>query len=389
MANRDGKLERVFVMKGTIGSYSSLRRALRFVLLISAALWLPLSGPVAAEPAEKPLPSLRLLQVLRPPAAVSALAWNSDGSKLAGVVLLGSSLIPTFPAVSLASPFGKRITIWNADGSVFRELERPETAFTLGDRIAFVAGDTQIAAPPLMASQSLAFSVYDVASGAVVREVRGPLPDTERLNRGQLITASPDQSILALAYKAELPVALYSAKDWSKLADLSEDPIKPRGDVKDLSFSRDGRFLAVLIGRVIRIYDVRSTQVIQRIAINSYLKNVALSPDGAKLAVAVNVLTTDGPDSSIEVFDVRDASRTATYPAGRHAISGLEWSPDGRLIAFITSYRTLHVWDPARSEKRERTVDLGGSFVFAFSPDGRRIAAKSNDDTVKIFDTSW
>lgn len=388
MVNRDGKLEHLFVMKSTAGCYS-LSKALRFVLLIAITAWLPLAGSVAAEPAAKGLPSLRLLQVLRPAGPVSALVWTSDGSKLAAAVLGASQVIPILPPVSLASPFGKRITIWNADGSVFREFERPETAFTLGDRIAFVAGDTQIAAPPLMTSQSLAFSVYDVASGAVVREVRGPLPDTERLNRGQLMTASPDQSILALAFKTELPVALYSTKDWSKLADLPEGPTKTGEEVRDLSFSRDGRFLAVLVRRLVRIYDVRSTQVIQRIAINSYLTNVALSPDGAKLAVAINALTTDGPGSSIEIFDVQQASRIATYPAARHATSGLEWSPDGRLIAFITGYRTLHVWDPAGSEKRERTVDLGGSFVFAFSPDGRRIAAKSNDDTVKILDTSW
>lgn len=371
-------------------------KILLFVSLIST-LWFPLVGWIAAKPEDKGLPSLRVVQTLRPPAAVSALAWNSDGSKLAGVVLLGSSVIPTFPPVSLASPFGKRITIWNADGSVFREMDRPDTAYTLGDRIAFVAGDTQIAAPPLMTSQSLAFSIFDVASGAVVREVRGPLPDTPRLNRGQLITASPDQSILALSYNAELPVELYSTKDWSKLADLSEDPIKPKGNVKDLipfyvkdlSFSRDSRFLAVLIGKVVRIYDVRSTQIIQRIEINHFMTKVALSPDGTKLAIGSNKVLIDGPDASVQIFDVREASRIATYPAGRNIFSGLEWSPDGRLVAFITSGRTLHVWDPTGSEKRERTVDLGGSFVFAFSPDGRRIAAKSNDDTVKIVDTNW
>lgn len=375
-----------------------LGKVLRVLSLISITviLWPPFVSLIAAEPADKPLPSLRLLKTIRPPAAVSALAWNSDGSKLAGVVLLGNSVIPTLPPVSLASPFGRRITIWNADGSVFRELDRPDTAYTLGDRIAFVAGNTQIAAPPLMTSQSLAFSVFDVASGAVVREVRGPLPDTPRLNRGQLITASPDQSILALAYNAELPVELYSTKDWSKLADLAEDPTKPRGNVKnlvpfyvkDISFSRDGRLLAVLIGKVARIYDVRSTQIVQRIEISHFMKNVALSPDGTRLAVASKAVTTDAPDSSIEIFDVRDASRIATYPAGRHTFSGLEWSPDGRLIAFITGLSTLRIWDPTGSEKRVRSVDLGGSAVFAFSPDGRRIAAVSNA-SVKILDTSW
>jgi WD40 repeat protein len=374
-------------MKRIVGS-DALRKALLFVLLISATLWLPLVGWIAAEPADRPLPSLRLLQVIRPPAAVSALAWNSDGSKLAGVVLLGTSVIPTFPPISLASPFGRRITIWNADGSVFRELDRPDTAYTLGDRIDFVAGDTQIAAPPLMTSQSLAFSVFDVASGAVVREVRGPLPDTERLNRGQLITASPDQSILALAYKAELPVALYSTREWSKLADLSEDPTKPRGDVKDISFSRDGRLLAVLIGKVARIYDVRSTQIIQRIEISHFMHNVALSPDGSRLAIAINKVLIDRPDSSIDIFDVREGTRIATYPAGRYDTNALSWSPDGRLVAFITGLSTLHILDLTGSEKRARAVDLGGSTVFAFSPDGRRIAAKSNDDAVKIFDTS-
>jgi WD40 repeat protein len=58
------------------------------------------------------------------------------------------------------------------------------------------------------------------------------------------------------------------------------------------------------------------------------------------------------------------------YPA-----DAVDWTRDGRYVAFITANRTLHLWDPFRPALKERTIDLGGeAFSLAFSPNGLSLA---------------
>src|SRR5262249_60444295 len=146
--------------------------------------------------------------------------WRRDGSRLEASSLANG---PSVFGMQLPSPFGNLITIWNADGQVLRTLRRARPFFETLDTFAFVANDKQIAAPASIDSDTLSFCVFDIASGEVVREVPGPHPDKPRnVNHATILVASPDQSVLAVASGRALaqPPALYSTRDWSRLADL-------------------------------------------------------------------------------------------------------------------------------------------------------------------------
>src|SRR6185437_7380551 len=324
------------------------------------------------------LPSLKLVSDLQAPGPVSGVIWSSDGSKLAAYSADGGRA-GILGIVYLADPNSSLIMIWNADGTVFRELRRPRPFIETRETFAFAAGDQQIAAPPPLDSNDLALSIFDIATGVVVHDIPSNRPNRDRVTNGaKILVASPDQSILAVAFgdKDTQPVALYSTKNWKKLGDLPDGP-KDFGE-HALAFSRDGKFLGVCQdGGVVLIYDVSSRKVVQRI--NAFPDtyggdSVTFSPDGSIIAVG-SPAAGAGDENPVRLFNTKDASPVAVYPEPAHWIKTLDWSPDTRVLAFITDHRVLHLWDPFQPKTTERRTDLDrDSDSLAFSPDGRKLA---------------
>ena len=70
-------------------------------------------------------------------------------------------------------------------------------------------------------------------------------------------------------------------------------------------------------------------------------------------------------------------------------VSSVSFSPDGKRLASGSSDQTVKVWDAATGQE---TLTLKGhtSVVasVAFSPDGKRIVSGSGDQTLKVWDAS-
>ena len=62
----------------------------------------------------------------------------------------------------------------------------------------------------------------------------------------------------------------------------------------------------------------------------------------------------------------------------------MAYSPDGKRLASGSDDNTVKVWD-AQTGQEIRTLKGGGPFV-VFSPDGQRLASSSEDNTVKVWD---
>ena len=104
---------------------------------------------------------------------------------------------------------------------------------------------------------------------------------------------------------------------------------------------------------------------------------LAFSPDGATLLVAGA-----GPIYRVNVANGKLAGKLEGHSI---AVGGLQFSPDGRLLASVGYDGSLRLWSTADwSEVQRIPLDAGGVFMLAFAPDGQRLAL-SVDKAIRFY----
>ena len=65
----------------------------------------------------------------------------------------------------------------------------------------------------------------------------------------------------------------------------------------------------------------------------------------------------------------------------------VSFSPDGKRLASASNDQTVKVWDAATGQESLTLKGHTGAVVsVAFSPDGQRLASASFDQTIKVWD---
>ena len=86
------------------------------------------------------------------------------------------------------------------------------------------------------------------------------------------------------------------------------------------------------------------------------------------------------------VWDAQTGQEIRTFKGHGLDVRSVAFSPDGKRLASVSSDDTVKVWD-AQTGQELLTFQGGGESV-AFSPDGHRLASSGPDGTVKIYDAT-
>ncbi len=171
-----------------------------------------------------------------------------------------------------------------------------------------------------------------------------------------------------------------------------------KGSVEQVLYSPDGARLAVVSSIGIWLYDTTTYQEVALLVTWTRETgrgdaSALFSPDGRTLASA-----SDWGDRTVWLWDTETGEQkgTLTTDAEQEEIvslpaAGIEsvaFSPDGKTLAGVRGYGTVRLWDTDTGEPKDTlTGDTVGVKDVAFSPDGKTLAGVSQGGTVRLWDT--
>ena len=202
----------------------------------------------------------------------------------------------------------------------------------------------------------------------------------EGCNSVRSFTLSPDGKTLATGHDDE--VRLWDPQDGSCIVVVENIP----ASFSPITFSPDSRQFLVR-GRGLQVHDIKSGQT--REIINRTSSRCGCSV----FACDGNVLVTDGPDTSYNVWDLQTGKIKSRLPNPVDPYSGVRvypsghifvFSPDGALLVGRTSDKTILVWDMhygkciriIQIQKRAKKPAL------VIHPDGRTIAYNDGEQII-------
>ncbi|KAJ3538217.1 hypothetical protein NM208_g6003 [Fusarium decemcellulare] len=225
--------------------------------------------------------------------------------------------------------------------------------------------------------------LWDVASGACQNTL------ADRCVRA--IAFSPDSQLLASgSFFGKVYI-------WDATLRTTQETFDGHGGfTTDLALSPDGHLLASASGETVQLWDTE-TCVRQRIFKDhtAVFEKVVFSPDNNLLASASRAKPPDNEwfpsaptDEKIRIWDVKNGNLQETISGYWGSISGVAYSPDGQLVASISSYSPqIELWDPSTGTHQRTLEDCSRADEnLTFSPDGRNIAAVLQDHAFQVHD---
>jgi DNA-binding SARP family transcriptional activator/WD40 repeat protein len=234
---------------------------------------------------------------------------------------------------------------WSPDGSRLLTKD-PSSPLEKGIIIDLATGETALELPGMLEAGSVAWS-----------------------GNGRLVATGDDRG----------PTILWEAATGKRLPPLPETMRYQWG----LTFSPDGAFLAGrnMLDYSVTVINTATAAVVERIETDGEGWGIAFRPDSDVIAtVSWDEADLWDEGDTIELRAVPDSGEVAVIrPAP--SVRWIEFSPDGRHLAGVSTDGTLYIWD-ADTLRELKSIPQAGDGKPAWSPDGSTIALASGDHAV-------
>jgi tricorn protease len=124
-----------------------------------------------------------------------------------------------------------------------------------------------------------------------------------------------------------------------------------------------------------------ASPVVEHLALNNQIQELALAPDGKKVAFAVR-----GEVFAASAKDGGDAARVTSSPASESQIA---WSPDSRRLVYVSERDRiphLYLYDFSNNTETQLTRENLEDAVPRFSPDGKSLAFQRDARELRVMD---
>jgi WD40 repeat protein len=165
------------------------------------------------------------------------------------------------------------------------------------------------------------------------------------------------------------------------------------GRVHSISNSSDGKYIATVHWRQTVVWDLQNRNRRYSLPTTPYRTNgVSFSPDGSTIA-------TSDSDGLVRLWNAETGSESSALHCPFSIVNDLAFSPDGQLLAAVSSRAKTQVLPHALRpsgritiwDVRRRTIvaeyrgHAGGSACLAFSPNGRILATGGVDGSINLW----
>jgi WD40 repeat protein/tRNA A-37 threonylcarbamoyl transferase component Bud32 len=243
------------------------------------------------------------------------------------------------------------------------------------------------------ATSELGFRVqlWDVATRTKLCELEGSSAGTRAQRTVGSLAFSPDGSLLAAGFGSVasfVPDYDQVIKVWDVRSAQVVKTLPVRNSVPSLAFSPDGKTLAAACrDGTLRRWVVETWQELPALTGSGPVSIVAFSPDGKTLAATTG--SYPGEMGAVRLWEVATGHQKAPLLGHSSVVLALAFSPDGKTLASGGLDRTVRLWDVA-SGRTLRILRGQADWIIdaAFSPDGNTLATGSNYETVRLWEAA-
>lgn len=264
---------------------------------------------------------------------------------------------------------GGAITVQVTEAATGREV----SAFILDDLVSSISNSPDSRLIAVGCSNGTA-RIIDANSAKMIRKIEFGGEDI-------LVAFSPISELLAVASDLSSEKGEVRFYQPSSGREIGRAEFNHGAD--SISFSPDGRFLAVGWADLLQVIETATGKQTSIIKLRMSGNEVVFSPDGMLIA-------TGGLDETLHVIEAASGKEVSKLPFGRR-VTSICFSPDGRFVAAGSEDATLRVIEVATGALVSSAMFGGRINCVRFSDDGCHLAACSDDSTVRLFDlaSTW